>query len=195
MRVYLLQRLAAMILTLLGVSLLIFARIGLVPGPVVEQLLGQAAIASPEVLAAFRRFFGLDRPAHVQYLDWLAAVLRGDFGVSWLSGRPVLALFLERVPVSAELAVLAVAWSLVIGIPLGTASAVWRGGVRDGVIRVIATLGLSLPALWQGTAVILLFSIYLLPMSSLPCAPFTRRTSLHLITITAAARTLVPAPP
>src|SRR2546422_7940303 len=107
MRVYLLQRLAAMILTLLGVSLLIFAMIRLIPGTVVEQLLGQAAIASPEVLAAFRRFFGLDRPAHVQYLDWLAAVLRGDFGVSWLSGRPVLALFLERVPVSAELAVLA----------------------------------------------------------------------------------------
>src|SRR5438552_2962917 len=96
MRVYLLQRLAAMILTLLGVSLLIFGMIRLVPGTVVEQLLGQAAIASPEVLAAFRRFFGLDRPAHVQYLDWLAAVLRGDFGVSWLSGRPVLALLLER---------------------------------------------------------------------------------------------------
>src|SRR2546426_7567247 len=67
MRVYLLQRLAAMILTLLGVSLLIFAMIRLVPGTVVEQLLGQAAIASPEVLAAFHRFFGLDRPAHVQY--------------------------------------------------------------------------------------------------------------------------------
>src|SRR5256886_6808729 len=159
MRVYLLQRLAAMILTLLGVSLLIFAMIRLVPGTVVEQLLGQAAIASPEVLAAFRRFFGLDRPAHVQSLDWLAAVLRGDFGVSWLSGRPVLALFLERVPVSAELAVLAVAWSLVIGIPLGTASAVWRGGVRDGVIRVIATLGLSLPAFWQGARVVPPFSV------------------------------------
>src|SRR5256885_11362530 len=55
-----------------------------------------------------------------QYLEWVASVLRGDFGVSWLSGRPVLALFLERVPVSAELAVLAVAWSLLIGIPLGT---------------------------------------------------------------------------
>src|SRR5438034_6559642 len=161
MRVYLLQRLAAMILTLLGVSLLIFAMIRLVPGTVVEQLLGQAAIASPEVLAAFRRFFGLDRPAHVQYLDWLAAVLRGDFGVSWLSGRPVLALFLERVPVSAELAVLAVAWSLVIGIPLGTASAVWRGGVRVGGLRVIATLGLSLPAFWPGTVLVLPLLIHL----------------------------------
>src|SRR5438552_4035470 len=190
MRVYLLQRLAAMILTLLGVSLLIFGMIRLVPGTVVEQLLGQAAIASPEVLAAFRRFFGLNRPAHVQYLDWLAAVLRGDFGVSWLSGRPVLALFLERVPVSAELAVLAVAWSLVIGIPLGTASAVWRGGVRDGVIRVIATLGLSLPAFWQGTVLILLFSIYLGWMPSLQWVPFTYRPSVNLLTMALPALTL-----
>src|SRR5947209_20585756 len=107
MRVYLLQRLAAMILTLLGVSLLIFAMIRLVPGTVVEQLLGQAAIASPEVLAAFRRFFGLDRPAHVPYPDWRPAVLRGDFGVSWLSGRRLLAVFLEPVPGSAGVAVLA----------------------------------------------------------------------------------------
>src|SRR2546427_5514951 len=134
MRVYLLQRLAAMILTLLGVSLLIFAMIRLVPGTVVEQLLGQAAIASPDVLAAFRRFFGLDRPAHVQYLDWLAAVLRGDFGVSWLSGRPVLALFLERVPVSAELAVLAGARARVDGHSLRHAPAGGRGrgGGRAG---------------------------------------------------------------
>src|SRR2546428_3599344 len=132
MRVYLLQRLAAMILTLLGVSLLIFAMIRLVPGTVVEQLLGQAAIASPEVLAAFRRFFGLDRPAHVQYLDWLAAVLRGDFGVSWLSGRPVLALFLERVPVSAELGVPDVAWSLVSRTPPRPASAGGGGGGGGG---------------------------------------------------------------
>src|SRR2546426_134159 len=190
MRVYLLQRLAAMILTLLGVSLLIFAMIRLIPGTVVEQLLGQAAIASPEVLAAFRRFFGLDRPAHVQYLDWLAAVLRGDFGVSWLSGRPVLALFLERVPVSAEAAVLAVAWPLLIGIPLGTASAVWRGGVRDGAIRVIATLGLSLPAFWQGTVLILLFSIYLGWMPSLQWVPFTRRPSVNLLTMALPALTL-----
>src|SRR3989454_8668640 len=154
MRVYLLQRLAAMILTLLGVSLLIFGMIRLVPGTVVEQLLGQAAIASPEVLAAFRRFFGLDRPAHVQYLDWLAAVLRGDFGVSWLSGRPVLALFLERVPVSAELAVLAGAWAPVIGIPLGTASAGWGGGGAGGRVPRVCPPRVSPAALLPGAGVV-----------------------------------------
>jgi peptide/nickel transport system permease protein len=177
-------------LTLLGVSLLVFGMVRLIPGTVVEQLLGQAAIASPEVLAAFRRFFGLDRPLHVQYMDWLAGVVRADFGVSWLSGRSVLALFLERLPVSAELAVLAVGWSLLLGLPLGTASAVWRGTRRDGAIRVLATLGLSLPAFWQGTVLILLFSVYLGWMPSLQWVPFTRNPGANLAIMALPALTL-----
>jgi peptide/nickel transport system permease protein len=179
-----------MALTLIGVSVLVFAMIRLVPGTVVEQLLGQAAIASPDVLASFRRFFGLDRPLHVQYFDWLLGILRGDLGTSWLSGQPVLALFLERLPVSAELALLAVAWSLVVGLPLGTASAVWRGGLRDGIIRVVATLGLSLPAFWQGTVLILLFSVYLGWMPSLQWTPFFRNPAANLATMALPALTL-----
>ncbi|HSE94706.1 MAG TPA: ABC transporter permease [Methylomirabilota bacterium] len=177
-------------LTLVGVSLLVFGMVRLIPGTVVEQLLGQAAMASPEVLASFRRFFGLDRPLHVQYLDWLAGVLRGDLGVSWLSGRPVLALFLERLPVSAELGVLAVGWSLAIGLPAGVASAVWRGGARDGAIRVLATFGLSLPAFWQGTVLILLFSVYLGWMPSLQWVPFSRAPAANLLTMALPALTL-----
>jgi len=177
-------------LTLFGVSLLVFGMVRLIPGTVVEQLLGQAAIASPEVLAAFRRFFGLDRPLYVQYADWLGAVLRGDFGASWLSGRPVFALFLERLPVSAELAFLAVGWSLVLGLPLGTASAVWRGSLHDGAIRVIATLGLSLPAFWQGTVLILLFSVYLGWMPSLQWVPLTRNPGANLAIMALPALTL-----
>jgi peptide/nickel transport system permease protein len=179
-----------MALTLLGVSLLIFGMVRLIPGTVVEQLLGQAAIASPEVLASFRRFFGLDRPLHVQYVDWMASVLSGDFGVSWLSGRPVLGLFLERLPVSAELAVLAVGWSLLLGVPLGTASAVWQGGLKDGAIRVLATLGLSLPAFWQGTLLILLFSVYLGWMPSLRWVPLTQSPAANLAIMALPALTL-----
>jgi peptide/nickel transport system permease protein len=179
-----------MALTLLGVSLLVFGMIRMVPGTVVEQLLGQAAIASPEVLQSFRRFFGLDRPLHVQYLDWLAGVARGDLGVSWLSGKPVLGLFLERVSVSAELAVLAVGWSLCLGIPLGVLSATRPGGARDGVIRVLATLGLSLPAFWQGTVLILLFSIYLGWMPSLQWVSFAKDPAGNLLIMALPALTL-----
>lgn len=190
MRGYLVERLLAMALTLLGVSLLVFAMVRLIPGTVVEQLLGQAAIASPEVVASFRRFFGLDQPLHMQYLGWLGAILRGDLGVSWLSGKPVLALFLERLPVSAELAVLAVGWSLLLGVPLGTASAAWRGGLSDGVIRVAATLGLSLPAFWQGTVLILLFSVYLGWMPSLQWVAFWRSPAANLAIMSLPALTL-----
>jgi peptide/nickel transport system permease protein len=190
MRLYLVQRLLAMALTLAGVSVLVFAMVRLIPGTVVEQLLGQAAIASPEVVAAFRRFFGLDRPAHVQYVEWIGGVLRGDLGRSWLSGRPVLSLFVERLPVSAELALLAVGWSLLVGIPLGTASAVWRGGARDAGIRVVATLGLSLPAFWQGTVLILLFSVSLGWMPSLQWVPFTESPSANLAIMALPALTL-----
>lgn len=190
MGAYLARRLLATALTLLGVSLLVFGMVRLIPGTIVEQLLGQAAMGSPEVLASFRRFFGLDRPVYLQYVDWLGAVLRGDLGVSWLSGKPVLALFLERLPVSAELALLAVGWSLLLGVPLGTASAVWRGGVRDSAIRVGATLGLSLPAFWQGTVLILLFSIYLGWMPSLQWVSLARNPGANLATMALPALTL-----
>ena len=190
MRAYLLQRLAAMVLTLLGVSLLVFGMMRLIPGTVVEQLLGQAAMSSPEVVASFRRFFGLDQPLHVQYLGWFGGLLHGDLGVSWLSGRPVLGLFLERLPISAELAVLAVAWSLLLGIPLGTASAMWRGGLRDSAIRVGATLGLSLPAFWQGAVLILLFSLYLGWMPSLQWVPLSQSLAGNLAIMALPALTL-----
>ena len=190
MSAYVARRLLATALTLLGVSVLVFGMVRLVPGTIVEQLLGQAAMGSPEVLASFRRFFGLDRPAHLQYLDWLGSALRGDLGVSWLSGKPVLALFLERLPVSAELALLAVVWSLLLGVPLGTASAMWRGGARDGAIRVGATLGLSLPAFWQGTVLILLFSVYLGWMPSLQWVSLARNPAANLATMALPALTL-----
>jgi peptide/nickel transport system permease protein len=187
---YLARRLAATALTLLGVSVLVFGMVRLVPGTVVEQLLGQAAIASPEVVASFRAYFGLDRPAHVQYAQWLAGVLRGDLGTSWLSGRSVIGLFIDRLPVSAELAVLAVGWSLLLGVPLGTGAAVWRGSARDSAIRVGATLGLSLPAFWQGTVLILLFSVYLGWMPSLSWAPLAQRPLENLTMMALPALTL-----
>jgi peptide/nickel transport system permease protein len=190
MGAYIARRLSATGLTLFGVSLLVFGMVRLIPGTVVEQLLGQAAMTSPDVLASFRRFFGLDRPLSVQYVDWLIGILRGDFGVSWLSGRSVVGLFLERVPVSAELAALAVGWSLLLGVPLGAASAIWRGGVRDGAIRVGATFGLSLPAFWQGTVLILLFSVYLGWMPSLQWVSLLRNPAVNLATMALPALTL-----
>lgn len=153
--------------TLLGVSIVIFVMMRLIPGTVVEQLLGQSALVGEETIRSLREFFGLDRPWYVQYAEWMGGLLRGDLGNSWRSDRPVLSLIVSRLPVSAELAVLAVAWSLALGIPLGVLAAVRRGTTSDGVIRFVSTLGLSVPAFWQGTLLILLFSIHLQWMPSL----------------------------
>src|SRR5437867_8652816 len=188
-RAYVARRLGAMAFTLVGVSLLVFVTIRLIPGTVVEQILGQAG-DTPETREAYRRFFGLDRPAYVQYVTWLAALARGDFGVSWLSNRPVLALFIERLPVSAELAALAIGWALLVGVLLGTWAAVRHGTTRDAVIRVVATLGLSLPAFWQGAVLILITSVMLGWMPSLTWTPLTRDARANLAIMALPALTL-----
>lgn len=174
MQVYILRRIVAMLATLLGVSLIVFLMMRLIPGTVVEQLLGQSALISEETLRSLREFFGLDRPWYMQYLDWLARLLRGDLGNSWRSDRPVSQLILSRFPVSGELALLSIAWSLLLGVPLGTLSALRRGTSADNFIRFASTLGLSVPAFWQGTLLILLFSIYLQWMPSLEWVGFVK---------------------
>ncbi|MDR7555103.1 MAG: ABC transporter permease [Armatimonadota bacterium] len=190
MRAYIARRLLAMLATLLGVSLIVFGLMRLIPGTVVEQLLGQSALVGEETIRSLRQFFGLDRPWYVQYGEWLAGIARGDLGMSWRSHRPVLQLIAARLPVSAELAVLAVAWSLLLGVPLGALAAVRRGRASDSVVRFASTLGLSVPAFWQGTLLILLFSVYLEWMPFLQWVPLTRDPLGNLAIVALPALTL-----
>jgi peptide/nickel transport system permease protein len=133
----------------------------LIPGTVVEQMIGADAIASPAMVAELKRFFGLDQPWYLQYSRWLLELAQGDLGTSWRTGKPVLGLILERLPVTFELTALAVVFALVLGIPAGVLSAVRRDQAIDNVTRVGTLLGLSIPVFWQGTMLILFFSIYL----------------------------------
>jgi ABC-type dipeptide/oligopeptide/nickel transport system permease subunit len=133
----------------------------LIPGTVVEQMIGADAIVSPAMVAELKRFFGLDQPWWVQYGRWLGQLARGDLGTSWRTGKPVVELILERLPVTIELTGLAVAFSLVLGIAAGILSAVRRDKAIDNVTRVGTLLGLSVPVFWQGTMLILLFSLTL----------------------------------
>ncbi|MDR7419365.1 MAG: ABC transporter permease [Armatimonadota bacterium] len=190
MRTYILRRLLAMVATLLGVSVIVFVMMRLIPGTVVEQLLGQSALVGEDTIRSLRQFFGLDRPWYVQYVDWLGGLLRGDFGNSWRSNRPVLALIFSRLPVSAELAVLAIAWSLLIGVPMGVLAALRRGSTSDSVVRFASTLGLSVPAFWQGTLLILLFSIYLQWMPSIQWVSIRENLWANLSIIALPALTL-----
>jgi peptide/nickel transport system permease protein len=150
-----------MALTLLGLSVLVFLMLRLVPGTVVEQMIGADAVVSPAMVAELKRFFGLDQPWWVQYGPWLGQLAHGDLGTSWRTGKPVFQLILERLPVTIELTGLAVGFALVLGIAAGIVSAVRRDQAIDTVTRIATLLGLSVPVFWQGTMLILLFSLYL----------------------------------
>jgi peptide/nickel transport system permease protein len=158
---YLVVRLYSMALTLLGLTVLVFLMLHLIPGTVVEQMIGADAMVSQQMVDQLKRFFGLDQPWYVQYGRWLGQLLRGDLGTSWRTGKPVLSLILERLPVTIELTVLAVGFSLVLGVAAGILSAVRRDRAIDHVTRIGTLLGLSVPVFWQGTMLILFFSLYL----------------------------------
>src|SRR5215470_11521715 len=158
---YLVLRLYSMALTLAGLTVLLFLMLRLIPGTVVEQLIGADAIVSPAMVAELKRFFGLDQPWHVQYGHWIGQLAHGDLGTSWRTGKPVIQLILERLPVTLELTGLAVAFALVLGIAAGIVAAIRRDEAVDNVTRIGTLFGLSIPVFWQGTMLILFFSLYL----------------------------------
>ncbi|HWC02851.1 MAG TPA: ABC transporter permease [Methylomirabilota bacterium] len=158
---YLVVRLYSMALTLLGLTVLVFLMLHLIPGTVVEQMIGADAVVSQQMVDQLKRFFGLDQPWYVQYGRWLGQLAQGDLGTSWRTGKPVLTLILERLPVTIELTLLAVAFAFVLGVGAGILSAVRRDRPIDHVTRVGTLLGLSVPVFWQGTMLILFFSLYL----------------------------------
>ncbi len=158
---YLVVRLYSMALTLLGLTLLIFLMLRLVPGTVVEQMIGADAVVSPEMVERLRRFFGLDQPWYIQYGRWLGQLAQGDLGTSWRTGKPVVQLIGERLPVTLELTACAVGFAVVLGFTAGIVSALRRDRAVDNITRIATLLGLSVPVFWQGTMLILFFSLYL----------------------------------
>jgi len=154
-------RLLAALPTLIGVSLLTFLFIRLIPGDAIAARLGTSTALTPEQLASLRAYFGLDQPLPVQYWTWLSSLLRGDAGYSIRTGRPVIVEIAERLPVTLELAAAATLIAVFIGTPLGLLSAMRPGTRVDLATRIGGLIGLSLPSFWLGTLIIVLFSLYL----------------------------------
>ena len=155
---FLAQRLLSMLFTALFVSILVVLLVHAVPGNIVQQMLGQLGAGSTEARATLEAYFGLDRPIHVQYLDWLRDLMRGSLGESWNQGTPVLDLVLRAFWVSAELAVLSLLFALVVGNVLGIIAAILRDTVADIAIQAFNVLGLSLPAFWVGAMMLVVAS-------------------------------------
>ena len=142
---------------LFGISLVVFALVRLIPGDVVQILLGTSA--SQQQIETLRRLFGLDQPLPVQFADWFSHVVRGDLGTSLRTGRPVLPDLVARFGVTLQLTLSSMLIGLVVAIPLGITSAARRGHLWDAASRLVALIGLSIPNFWLGTLLILFASL------------------------------------
>ena len=146
---------------MLGVSLLTFLFIRLIPGDAIAARLGTSTALTPDQLASLRAYFGLDQPLPLQYWNWLTSLLRGEAGYSIRTGRPVFLEIAQRLPATLELALAATAIALAVGLPLGLLSALRPRSRLDVAARIGGLIGLSLPNFWLGTLIIVLFSLYL----------------------------------
>jgi peptide/nickel transport system permease protein len=159
MQRFLVRRLIAFIPTLLGITVIIFTVMHLIPGDTIDAMIGTEFKLTEAQAQALREYFGLDKPLPEQYVRWLFAAAHGDFGYSVRKGDPVLPLILRHFPLTLELAVLAMAIALLLGIPLGVLSAVKRDTPIDLAVRIFALIGLAVPAFWLGTLIILILSL------------------------------------
>ncbi|HET8576930.1 MAG TPA: ABC transporter permease, partial [Methylomirabilota bacterium] len=158
MRTYVLRRLLLFVPTLVGASILIFVLMRLVPGDIAEILVYQTGSESSAIqkrqIQTIRHELGLDKPVLVQYLDWVAGAVRGDFGQSYVQRRPVSEILRERFPRSMELAVLTLLIALAWAIPLGVVSAARQNGPLDYLARLVSLSGLSLPLFFTGALIL-----------------------------------------
>lgn len=157
---YIIRRLLLGGFVLWGAASLAFLAVQVAPGDPAQVLLA-ASGASQQEIALRRAWLGLDQPVHVQYLRYIADLLRGRLGYSWLQGRPVSVMILEQAVPTLELALVGALVGTVLGLTLGTLAALRRGSWLDTLTTALAVIGLSTPTYWTGLLAILLFSLYL----------------------------------
>ncbi|MDA2932639.1 ABC transporter permease [Nitrospinae bacterium AH-259-F20] len=156
---YIVRRIGLLVPVVIGVVTVVFLIVHFIPGDPVEIMLGEQAQAVDK--EALRRQMGLDKPLHVQYVDFLARLARGDLGRSLHTKRPVLESIKDRLPATIELAVAAMVVALVLAIPLGLLSAYKKDTVVDQGSMLFALLGISMPNFWLGPLLIIVFSVKL----------------------------------
>ena len=157
MAAYLTRRLMLMVVTLFGISVIIFFLLRVVPGNIVDILFDSAGMVNPAEKVKIERELGLDKPIAVQYAAWISGIARGDLGYSYVSEKPAIDEIAPRVPVTAKLALMALIFSIVLGIPLGVISAVKQNSGVDYALRVLSLTGLSVPAFWLGLLILMVF--------------------------------------
>ncbi|WP_126975109.1 ABC transporter permease [Frigidibacter oleivorans] len=165
---FLARRLLVLMLSLVVASLVVFTAVEVVPGNPAAFMLGMNA--TPETVAALQQTLGLGQPAPLRYLDWVAGMLRGDFGISYTYRTPVADLVADRLAVSLPLAALALALSAALALPVGLFAAARQGRAGDAVAMGAAQFGIALPNFWLAMLLVLVFAVNLrwLPAGGFP---------------------------
>jgi len=156
---YAIKRFLTIVPVLLGISVIVFGFIHLIPGDPAVTMLGERA--TPERVQEVRGQLGLDQPLYTQYFIYVGKILRGDFGSSILRGDPVLHDLVRRFPATVELATFAILIAILVGVPMGIVSAVWRNSFFDGFSRLVALTGVSMPIFWLGLMLAWFFGVVL----------------------------------
>ena len=169
---YIINRVLLMIPTLLGVAVLVFLMLRMMPGDIVElKLLAEGGAVSPETLQVERVRLGLDKTMWLQFVDWMVGLCTLDFGTSMWTGRPVIDEISARLGLSMQVAIMATILATCIAIPLGTISAIFKDTWIDHLIRVFAIAGLAVPSFWLGMIIILALLLtfdWIPPLTYLP---------------------------
>ena len=152
---YLIRRFFLMLVTLFGISVLIFVMLRLVPGNITDIIFDSAGFVNPKQKQRIERELGLDQPIVTQYARWIGGLARGDLGYAYLSEKPAIQEIAPRIPVTAKLAGLALVFSTLFGVTLGVLSAVRQDTALDYVLRVVSLSGLSLPSFWLGLLILM----------------------------------------
>lgn len=171
---YIIKRIVNLIPVFIGITVISFAVIHLAPGKPTDLMMQMNPKASLEAQERLEEIFGLNRPVHVQYAEWLKDILVMDFGNSFVDGRPVIKKILERLPITILINVLAIAVILALAVPIGIKSAVKRGGFFDKSSTVIVFLGFATPSFWLALILMSLFGVRLgwLPVSGIASLDF-----------------------
>jgi len=154
-RTYIAHRIAVAVLTLVGMSIVIFVLMRLAPGNIVDIIFESAGYVNPADKKLLEEELGIDKPLVVQYLDWMGSILRGDLGKSYRYEVPAWQIIKPRIPITVELAILSLVISVILGVPTGVISAVRQDTRLDYILRVFSLAGLSMPSFWLGMVIIL----------------------------------------
>jgi peptide/nickel transport system permease protein len=157
---YIFRRLLAVLPTMLGISIIVFLIMHMIPGDTISAMIGTKFKLTDAQMIALREYFGLDQPLYVQYFRWLWNAIHGNFGISVRTGFPVTYEILSRVPLTLELTFFSVIIGLGFGMPVGILSAIHQGKPMDWFGRIISLIGLATPSFWLGTLIIYALSVY-----------------------------------